>query len=81
MTDINPPQILKDAGMKKATRRIFRAVGSILDICPAGDYKEFRDTPPDNELLNGDWTAVGEYIKDSMKSHDQKKELHTSRYL
>ncbi|WP_145588267.1 hypothetical protein [Yersinia aldovae] len=65
--------------MKKATKRILRSMGSILDIYPADDYKEFRNIPSDNELLNGDWISVGDYIKDSMKSYDSKKELQTTR--
>ncbi|WP_174847520.1 hypothetical protein [Yersinia artesiana] len=64
--------------MKKATKRILRSMGSILDICPSDDYKEFRNIPPDNELLNGDWISVGDYIKDSMRNYDSKKEPQTT---
>ncbi|HIE5440284.1 TPA: hypothetical protein ACXNQ3_001397 [Serratia marcescens] len=61
--------------MKKATKRILSSMGSILDICPANDYKEFRNLPSDNELMKEDWVTVGEIIKDTMKDHGTKKAI------
>lgn len=61
--------------MKKATKRILSSMGSILDICPSGDYKEYRNLPSDLELMKEDWVTVGEIIKESMKEHGKKKAI------
>ena len=59
--------------MKSSTKRIFDAVGSILNISPSGNYSDYRNHISDSEMIGGDWKAVGDYIKDAIVENEQKK--------
>ncbi len=60
--------------MKKSTQRFLGAMGSILDISPAGDYREYRNLPSDSELIAKDWATVGGYLRESISAHESEKD-------
>lgn len=59
--------------MKHSTRRFLRAVGSIIDISPSGNYSEYRQVTADNESIGSDWRVVGDYLRGAVIEHGQKK--------
>lgn len=59
--------------MKHSTKRILRAVGSVLNISPSGNYGEYRNTVSDSEMIGGDWRVIGDYIKDAIVENEPKK--------
>lgn len=59
--------------MKKSAKLFFSAMGSILDLCPAGGYSEYRYTTTDADLINSDWVRVGGYMRHAVTDNEQKK--------
>lgn len=59
--------------MKKSAKLFFSAMGSILDLCPAGSYSEYRYTTTDTDLIKSDWVRVGGYMRNAVTNHEQKK--------
>lgn len=59
--------------MKKSAKLFFSAMGSILDLCPAGSYSEYRSTSTDIDLINSDWANVGGYVRGAVTDNEQKK--------
>ena len=59
--------------MKKSAKLFFSAMGSILDICPAGSYSEYRSNATDIDLINSDWDNVGGYVRGAVTDNEQKK--------
>jgi hypothetical protein len=59
--------------MKKSAKHFFSAMGSILDLCPAGSYSEYHSNATDIDLINSDWVKVGSYVKDAVTDNEQKK--------
>ncbi len=57
--------------MKDSTVRLFvGAMGSILDISPADNYSEYRNMPPDSDLIRGDWVTVGNQLRNAIIEHE-----------
>lgn len=54
-------------------RRAFKAVGSVLDIAPKGNYHHrFVSSDSDSARLASDWSAVGHDLKTAIeKYHEQ----------
>ncbi|HIE5014181.1 TPA: hypothetical protein ACXNLO_001401 [Enterobacter cloacae] len=59
--------------MKKSAKLFFSAMGSILDLCPAGSYSEYRSNATDIDLINSDWDNVGGYVRGAVTDNEQKK--------
>ncbi|BED09776.1 Uncharacterised protein [Escherichia coli] len=59
--------------MKKSAKHFFSAMGSILDLCPAGSYSEYHSNATDIDLINSDWVKVGSYVRDAVTDNEQKK--------
>ena len=59
--------------MKKSAKHFFSAMGSILDLCPAGSYSEYHSNATDIDLINSDWGKVGSYVRDAVTDNEQKK--------
>lgn len=59
--------------MKKSAKLFFNAMGSILDLCPAGSYSDYRSSASDIESISSDWINVGAYMRDSVADNEQKK--------
>ncbi len=59
--------------MKKSAKHFFSAMGSILDLCPAGSYSEYHSNATDIDLINSDWVNVGSYVRDAVTDNEQKK--------
>ncbi|HDC4652461.1 TPA: hypothetical protein O8U40_003860 [Enterobacter kobei] len=59
--------------MKKSAKLFFSAMGSILDLCPAGNYSEYRSNATDIDLINSDWDNVGGYVRGAVTDNEQKK--------
>ncbi|WP_213732675.1 hypothetical protein [Citrobacter europaeus] len=59
--------------MKKSAKLFFNAMGSILDLCPAGSYSEYRSNATDIDLINSDWVNVGGYVRGAVTDNEQKK--------
>lgn len=63
----------EDTPMKEATMRFFSAMGSILDLCPASSYSEYRSSSSDLESISSDWKNVGGYLREAVTNNEQKK--------
>ncbi|HEB4874361.1 TPA: hypothetical protein R0C45_002539 [Kluyvera ascorbata F0526] len=59
--------------MKKSAKQFFGAMGSILDLCPAGSYSEYRSSPSDFGSISSDWSNVGDYLSDAVTANEPKK--------
>lgn len=59
--------------MKKSAKLFFSAMGSILDLCPAGSYSEYRSSASDIDSISSDWVNVGAYVRDAVTDNEQKK--------
>ncbi|HDC4350369.1 TPA: hypothetical protein O8L21_001649 [Enterobacter cloacae] len=59
--------------MKKSAKLFFSAMGSILDLCPAGSYSEYRSNATDIDLIKSDWDNVGGYVRGAVTDNEQKK--------
>lgn len=59
--------------MKKSAKQFFSAMGSILDLCPAGSYSEYRSSPSDLSSISNDWDNVGGYLRDAVTANEPKK--------
>lgn len=49
--------------VRSSRRRTVSAVGSVIDIWPAGDYSEYVPRGSVQEHLRGHWVATGSYLK------------------
>ena len=59
--------------MKKTAKLFFNAMGSILDLCPAGSYSEYRTSTSDLDSISSDWSNVGGYMRDAVTDNEPKK--------
>lgn len=59
--------------MKYSAKRFFSAMGSILDICPASTYSEYRSSSSDLESISSDWKIVGGYLSGAIADNEPKK--------
>jgi|GEM_PF-6429348 len=59
--------------MKHSTKRFLRAVGSIIDLSPSGNYSEYRQVTADNESIGSDWKIAGDYLRGAVIENGQKK--------
>lgn len=59
--------------MKDTTLRFFSAMGSILDICPASSYSDYRASSVDMDAISSDWKNVGAYLREAIAENEQTK--------
>lgn len=48
-----------------------RAIGSVMDVCPLGDYSEHVPASNHSVAINGYWKEVGKYIGTAIEQHDK----------
>ena len=58
--------------MLQSTRRYLRAAGSILNLMPNTDYTKLISTKSDAENIAGDFQAVGDDLRVSIKSYGRE---------
>lgn len=58
--------------LKYKTKPIYHAMGSAMEVIPAGDYSEYMPKGTAAQRLNGSWKRVGETLAKSMASYDKE---------
>ncbi|MBM7454383.1 hypothetical protein HNR62_000207 [Oceanisphaera litoralis] len=54
-------------------RRALKAVGSILDIAPKGQYRRrFVVVTSDTSRLANDWSAIGSDLKNAIEKYNEQ---------
>lgn len=53
--------------------RTFRAMGSVIDLQPVGDYSEHMPTGRCSTRVASHWKAAGDYLRKSIEQHDEGK--------
>ncbi len=51
--------------------RFVRAMGSVMDICPVGDYSQYIPTNR-NASIKSYWVATGKYFDSAIAKHERK---------
>lgn len=59
--------------MRNSTKRFISAMGSILDLCPAGSYSDYRSSSSDMDAISSDWKNVGGFLRDAVAENEPKK--------
>lgn len=52
--------------------RTFKAVGTIADIWPAGDYSEYMPKGTVPQRVGDNWSRTGEYLKNAVSKYEQR---------
>lgn len=55
--------------MNRPTKRFLAAMGSILDLSPATNYKDYIIQQP-NDAIAENWRQVGNYMRSAMRELD-----------
>lgn len=53
--------------------RRLRAIGSIVDMLPLGDYSEYMPTEPRTVRIKGYWKSTGSYVGKAIEQYDQNE--------
>ncbi|MBA6065676.1 hypothetical protein [Pseudomonas mosselii] len=51
--------------------RRLRAIGSVVDMLPLGDYSEYMPTEPRTVRIKGYWKSTGHYVGKAIEQYDQ----------
>lgn len=53
--------------------RRLRAIGSVVDMLPLGDYSEYMPTETYSVRIKGYWKSTGKYVGNAIEQHDQNE--------
>lgn len=48
-----------------------RAIGSVMDLCPLGDYSEHVPSVSASEAIGTYWKETGKYLGTAIEQHNQ----------
>jgi hypothetical protein len=48
-----------------------RAIGSVVDVCPLGDYSEHVPTERPSVAIAAYWKEAGKYLGTAIEQHDK----------
>ena len=48
-----------------------RAIGSVMDVCPLGDYSEHLPSVTTSAAIGAYWKEVGKYLGKAIEQHDE----------
>lgn len=51
-------------------RRNMRAIGSVIDLLPLGDYSEYMPTEPQSVRITRYWKSTGQYVGKAIEQYD-----------
>ena len=55
------------------SRRTARAMGSVMDICPVGDYSEYMPSGTAGQRISKSWFSVGASLRKAINKHADTK--------
>lgn len=56
--------------MKFFKREDLKIISSVMDVIPAGDYREYLPAPQ-AELMSSYWEEAGKYLGNAIEQHNQ----------
>lgn len=59
--------------------RKLRAIGSVIDVSPVGDYSELMPIGSACERIGKYWEATDQYIGNSLERNDEKPDRRRNR--
>ena len=64
----------EETTMRIASRHTALAVGSVMEIWPAGSYGDYMPRGSIQQRIGRHWRATGKYIKDAVKRHEREQQ-------
>lgn len=58
--------------MHISNKRTVRAMGSVMEIWPAGSYDKYMPKGSTQQRIGRHWEATGKYVKDAVKHYEQQ---------